>query len=517
MKNITINIQRLCVFEKKDPSHKILKDIELSIDFSQGNICIMGESGSGKSTLLNALSQNLAPSLALNPNSIDTNLPNPCYFTLFQDADLYLSPHYPLGKYIRLAFRGKSWDPGRVGSLVEKLNISVTLPGKQEKENAIHPNQPAYWDKLTREDLSGGNKQKFMILLGLLFNPDILLLDETFTDIDDLSRDSIVENIFDSQAGKIMVSHDYILVKRLVEQGRIRCVYSMSEGRLLPGYWDLHSQPQWVQDMEKNHQAINRIIENKQNPAKETVSNLLTSGSTSRYRIHKLLFAYDRIPVIDFDSSSTIEGLTLYRTCNYALTGDNGIGKSTLFKILMKLEPYKSGNKAGILFIDGDRTHGEELSSLSRYRYVLLHQLVFQKTGNSLQTQMSIRDFLLSYFKDPSQKKEKITELEDLCASFKIPNSLLNGAFLHLSVGQQRRIMLIRALLLLGHNGCLFIDEAMRGMDIDLKRSLIQYLLGRPYQVFLISHDAQLRSALCHKEINMSRIEGKTHLEIHDL
>ena len=147
------------------------------------------------------------------------------------------------------------------------------------------------------------------------------------------------------------------------------------------------------------------------------------------------------------------------------------------------------------------------------------HQLVFQKTGNAMPMDRKIKNLLLGYFPSSDRKRMWI-EVKKYCDEFSLSPTLLeNSNFSQFSVGQQRRIMLIRALLLLDKNGggCLFIDEAMRGMDISLKWKLIQYLNRKPHQVFLISHDKQLRHALCHKELRIKKNDKETIFELEDI
>ena len=500
-----IKVENLFVYERKkqnsppDPQGCILKWIKLGINIRDENICIMGESGSGKSTLLNAISGNLHKTLACTENSI-YKPPHIRFFTLFQDSDLYLSSHYSLGNYLKLAFGNEKWNAQLLEELINQLQISVAVPKKDEKKRSRGTID--YWKRLTKNNLSGGNKQKFIILLGLIFNPDVMMLDETFTDIDAESRESIIQKIFDSRNGIIMVSHDYLLVKRLLDQGRVDKVYNMADGVLYQEHWSKEYMPDWVQQMDRHYEAIEKIISEK--------DGLPPKKPGHRFRFEKIRQAYGKSKVIHYHPK---DPLIISTSCNYAVTGENGVGKSTLLKVLMKLEPYK-GN---ISYGDDNGGKSKELVKMKRVHYMNQNQLVFQKTGNSLQTGKPLKDFLLSYFKQAGIREQKIEELKEYCKIFNLSEDLMTRPFSRLSVGQQRRVMLIRALLILKKNGCLFIDEAMRGMDISLKHQLVEFLRQEKYQIFLISHDEQLRKALCHKELRMKKNSGKTCFEIINL
>ncbi|MCU0285566.1 MAG: ATP-binding cassette domain-containing protein [Acidobacteria bacterium] len=480
----------------------ILKEIFLSIE--QENICIMGESGSGKTTLLNVISGNLPTSLKCMPDTDIKISPNTRIFTLFQDADLYLSSHHSLYYYLKLAMGINKWDPLQIRQYTDILKISITLPYKYQEK--LHPDMTKYWKKLSKDNLSGGNKQKFMIMLGLLVNPDVMLLDETFTDIDEQSQDKIIELLFAGKRRILMVSHDYERVKRLVEEGKIGRVYYISNGILFPHFWE-HGTilPQWVESMEENYQGIEAIIRDKE---KEKLMDI----QTPRYQLIRVFHAYGKCKVIDYNGDKPLPLTTCH---NYAITGENGVGKTTLVKILMKLEPYK-----GNIHLWGNNGDGAvALKKILRATYMKQHQLVFQKTGNSMQAGLTLKDFLLAYFK-PVDREIKWKRIEEFASHFSLDSDIITrNRFSQLSVGQQRRVMLIRALLLLDEcpNGCLFIDEAMRGMDISLKRRLVEYLNCSPHQVFLISHDEQLRKALCHKELRIENIKGVTYFRLFDI
>jgi ABC-type multidrug transport system ATPase subunit len=200
--------------------------------------------------------------------------------------------------------------------------------------------------------------------------------------------------------------------------------------------------------------------------------------------------------------------LKIHKNINYALVGENGSGKTTLFKILTKLSPYNGL----ITYWDGNPY---ELRDMPRYLCVNKNQLVFQKTGNAIIEDTPIQEYLLSFFNEREKQlhgiEPKITGLIEAFFPSEQKRQLIpNSLFRELSVGEQRRILLIRSLLLVDRDGILFIDEAMRGMDVFLKERLVHYLKKEQLQIFLISHDKDLVDALCHRKIRLDSKNGKT-------
>ena len=157
----------------------------LSLDVEQGQIvCLLGASGCGKTTLLKAIAGLLPLSsgqMLLNGITIDDGqhwLPPEArnIGMIFQDYALF--PHLTVAENI--AFGLKSETAAEKRNKVEQMLELVHLKGYASR----YPHQ-----------LSGGQQQRVAIARSLAYKPDLLLLDEPFSNIDTQVRHELIHEI----------------------------------------------------------------------------------------------------------------------------------------------------------------------------------------------------------------------------------------------------------------------------------------------------------------------------------
>lgn len=158
---------------------------QLSLDVESGEIvCLLGASGCGKTTLLKAIAGLLPLSegeMNLNGKVItdsDTWLPpeQRNIGMIFQDYALF--PHLTVSENI--GFGLKKWEKQRAIDKVESMLHLVHLSGFGDR----YPHQ-----------LSGGQQQRVAIARALASEPDLLLLDEPFSNIDTQVRHDLIKEI----------------------------------------------------------------------------------------------------------------------------------------------------------------------------------------------------------------------------------------------------------------------------------------------------------------------------------
>lgn len=200
-----------------DDNKTILKDITISIN--QGDyISVVGPSGSGKSTFLKLCCHLVSPTegsiiyknksiMEYNPIDLRKNIAY-CFQTpyLFGQtvADNVSFPYQ---------IRGTKVDLKRVEKLLVLFNLDKTYLEKDLKK------------------LSGGEKQRIALIRTLLFNPEILLLDEVTSALD-IENTLVVENVIKSLSENgttiIWVTHNPEQSKRnannllTIEAGQIK-------------------------------------------------------------------------------------------------------------------------------------------------------------------------------------------------------------------------------------------------------------------------------------------------------
>jgi putative ABC transport system ATP-binding protein len=158
----------------------VLKNISVSIE--QGDfISIVGPSGSGKSTFLRLCSHLISPSIG---------------YIAFKGKNAYEYDPTDLRKRITYCFQ----TPYLFGDTVmENINFPFSIRNiklDQKRVNdlfSIFHMAPDYLNKDVK-NLSGGEKQRIALIRGLLFKPEILLLDE-ITSALDVDNTQIVENV----------------------------------------------------------------------------------------------------------------------------------------------------------------------------------------------------------------------------------------------------------------------------------------------------------------------------------
>ena len=195
---------------------KQLNHFVLNVDFDAKNeiLCIMGESGSGKTSILNSIAGLLTPnkgSIVLNENilfseQINLKPQERKVGYVFQDYALF--PNMSVKDNIFFM----NPDEFYTNSLIEKLGIEYLLQN--------FPNT-----------LSGGEKQKVSIVRALSNKPNLLLMDEPFSSIDEKFKNKFYEELIEIKKSLdipiIMVTHNRleaeILSNRVIfiDKGRI--------------------------------------------------------------------------------------------------------------------------------------------------------------------------------------------------------------------------------------------------------------------------------------------------------
>lgn len=156
---------------------KKLDNFDLAMDFSMEDeiVALIGPSGSGKTTLLNCIAGITQPDegiIALNNSIFYRNGQKPLKIQkrktgyLFQDYALF--PHLSVEENILYGVK-RGTDLSHITELSKLLGIAGLL------------------DKYPHQ-ISGGEKQRVALARALAAKPDILLLDEPFSALDDDTR-----------------------------------------------------------------------------------------------------------------------------------------------------------------------------------------------------------------------------------------------------------------------------------------------------------------------------------------
>jgi NitT/TauT family transport system ATP-binding protein len=151
---------------------------EIDLEIEQGEfVSLIGPSGCGKSTLLRVIGDLIEPStgnVTVNGKPARQARRDHDYGIVFQDAVLY--DWRTVAKNIALPLELAGWDRERRRQRVDEMLELVELHGF----DAHYP-----WQ------LSGGMQQRTSIARALSFDPALLLMDEPFGALDEMTRERL--------------------------------------------------------------------------------------------------------------------------------------------------------------------------------------------------------------------------------------------------------------------------------------------------------------------------------------
>lgn len=198
---------------------------EVSLDVEAGEcVGIVGESGSGKSQLCLAI-MGLLPADAHLGGSIRfadeqwlsaprerlERVRGAKLAMVFQDPLSALTPHLKIGVQmgeVLVNHRGVSWTVARAAALAMLSRVGIADPARCLDQ---YPHQ-----------LSGGMRQRVMIGMGLLCEPQLLIADEPTTSLDVSVQAQVLDLLAkmrrDFRMAILLVSHDLAVVAGLAER-----------------------------------------------------------------------------------------------------------------------------------------------------------------------------------------------------------------------------------------------------------------------------------------------------------
>jgi putative ABC transport system ATP-binding protein len=160
------------------------------------------------------------------------------------------------------------------------------------------------------------------------------------------------------------------------------------------------------------------------------------------------------------------------------LYGKSGIGKTTVFRLILGFERLQHGS---ICFNDQEMDSTTVWDIRKHVAYVSQDLDIGTGTVKTLLTKM------LSY-KANAHVRFDHDELTSLLHRFRLDESVLDDEYEKLSGGEKQRIVLISAVLL--KRDIFLLDEATSSLDRELKQMTIDFFAtNRDWTVLSISHD----------------------------
>jgi ABC transport system ATP-binding/permease protein len=340
--------------------------------------------------------------------------------------------------------------------------------------------------------LSGGLKKRVAIAQALVGSPDVLLLDEPTNHLD-LAAIAWLENLLTNFKGSaVIISHDRAFLDNVVTR-----IVELDRGKLtgFPGNYEAYETQkaqqlefeatvnakfdkylaqeevwirQGVQARRTRNEGRVRRLESLRDTRSERRNVLgrvkldITSGAQSGKMIAELTDVSkkygDKVIVKDFTS-------TILRGDKIGLVGPNGIGKTTLLKLILgQIQPdsgkIRTGMNMQIAYFDQMRDGLNEEATLGE----------FISPGSDWIEVGSKRTHVMTYLTDflftPERAKAQVKAL---------------------SGGERNRLLLARHFA--KEANVLVLDEPTNDLDIDTLELLEEKLANYEGTVFIVSHD----------------------------
>ena len=339
--------------------------------------------------------------------------------------------------------------------------------------------------------LSGGEKTRVLLGKLLLKKPTLLLLDEPTNHLDSEAIEWLEVFLKQYKGTVILISHDRYFLDQVVN--RIFEIHNKKLKTYNGNYSDfikasaiekeleLKKFEDQQKDIKKQEESIERLKafgrekhlkrarskekalakvdvldkpEAYRKKAKIEFNPSVTSGNDA-LQLRDISMGYgERILFKDLN-------LDIYRGEKVALIGANGIGKSTLFKIIMnEITPLSGGIKFGTN-VNVSYFHQEQ-------KTLNLDNTIIDEIweDNKQLTQTSLRTMLGAFLFEGEEVFKKISTL---------------------SGGERARVAILK--LILSNANLLLLDEPTNHLDIDSKEVLEDALSSYTGTIFTISHD----------------------------
>ena len=207
---------------------------------------------------------------------------------------------------------------------------------------------------------------------------------------------------------------------------------------------------------------------------------------TMAVRIDGLTYRYDKSSP---ENDIAIPNWQLCRGEQVFLQGESGSGKTTLLNLLAGVLTPNEGT------IELSGTPFSTLSARKRDKFRANHiGVVFQQFNLIPYLSVWENIALSAYFSSTSQAQLKDRALS-LIEQLKLPADVINSPASELSVGQQQRIAIARALI--NTPGLLLVDEPTSALDASARDAFMKMLLmlcqERETTLIFVSHDMALK------------------------
>jgi ATP-binding cassette, subfamily F, member 3 len=346
---------------------------------------------------------------------------------------------------------------------------------------------------------SGGWRMRVLLARMLLTEPDVLMLDEPTNHLDLPSIQWLEDYLKSFKGSTIVVSHDRYFIDRVANKiieislrqlheysGNYSFYLQEKEERMALHQRAYENQRKYIADQErfierfkakatKARQAQSKMkqldkIERIEAPEEEVVDlsirfSIRQQTGKEVLRLHDINKAYDQKVILRHT------GATINRGDKIALIGANGLGKSTLLRILANREPF-----------NGQREEGYHVHP----SFFAQHQLEALTLKNTIlqEAEQSIAD-----------KTEQ--QIRTILGCFMFTGEEVDKKIQVLSGGEKSRVALAKTLM--SEANFLLLDEPTNHLDIPSIQILVEALNAYEGTYVIVSHDRYFLQKVANK------------------
>ena len=453
----------------------------ISFDVYKGKTsAIIGESGSGKSVACYSL-LGLVPSppgrlqggsaLFNGKNLLDLSekklreIRGKGISIIFQDPMTSLNPYLRIGDQriepLQLHFglgKTEAWE--RATKVLQEVGIRDA-----EKRMNSYP-----------FEFSGGMRQRVVIAMALITEPELIIADEPTTALDVTVQAQILKLLSELQIkreiGVVFISHDLSVIADIADQ-----IYVMQNGNIVESgsRQQIFENPQhaYTQKLLDAVPDSEKQAEESRNDEYIVVDKLCTYFSGTEKD--------ETIKAVDDVSFAIKKGEIV------GLVGESGSGKSTTGRSILRLLQPTSGS----IKFDGSELTNLNTQALKKHRREM--QMIFQDPYSSLNPRMSVYDTLAEplLLHNIVNKQKLDAEIFKLMDSVGLARESILRYPHEFSGGQRQRIAIGRAIAT--KPKFVVADEPVSALDVTIQAQILELLLDLvdkfDLTMLFISHD----------------------------
>ncbi|WP_210480939.1 energy-dependent translational throttle protein EttA [Naasia sp. SYSU D00948] len=489
---------------RKAHGDKVILD-DVTMAFLPGaKIGVVGPNGAGKSTILRIMAgldqpsngeAKLSPGYTVGILEQEPNLDESA--TVLENVQLGVADtKAKLDRFneisAELADPDADYDKllGEMGTLQEQIDALDAWDLDSQLEQAMDALRTPPADAPVA-NLSGGEKRRVALCRLLLQKPDLLLLDEPTNHLDAESVLWLEQHLAKYPGAVLAVTHDRYFLDNVAQW-----IAEVDRGRLYPyeGNYStyLEKKQERLQVQGKKDAKLAKRLADELDWVRSNAKGRQAKSKARLARYEEMVAEAERTRKLDFEEIQIpvgprlgnqvieakklekgfgdrllIDGLsfTLPRNGIVGVIGPNGVGKTTLFKTIVGLEPLdggelKVGETVQISYVDQSRAGIDPKKTVWQ---VVSDGLDYISVGK---TEIPSRAYVSTFgFKGPDQQK---------------PAGVLSG-------GERNRLNL--ALTLKQGGNLLLLDEPTNDLDVETLSSLENALLEFPGCAVVITHD----------------------------